>query len=99
MGWEDNAFPDADIAEDVGWLISYWRTTPCKAGCKGNYRLESRQFDHLVKAATREEALELFYGYVKERKNGRNLARKNHVLFLCKVDTMERISDVTGKIV
>ena len=99
MSWEDNDFSDADKAEDVLWMIMYWRTVPCHSGCKGNYQMESRQFDHLVKAATREEALERFQSYVANRReSGFTLASKNHCLFLCKVDTMVRISDETGVI-
>ena len=100
MSWDDSTFPMADKAEEVEWMIMYWRTVPCTTGCKGDYQLESRQFDHLVKGATREEALERFNSYVENRrKAGKMINRKNHVLFLCRVDSMARISDVTGEIV
>lgn len=99
MGWKDNIFVDAADPNDVGWLISYWRIVPCKS-CKSNYRLESRQFDHLIKAATREEALEKFNKYVTQKKlSGKQNSIKGLTLFLSKVDTVARISSNTGEII
>jgi hypothetical protein len=100
MTWEDNTFPDADKAEEVEWVIFYWRVTRCEGGCRGNYQLESRQFDHLVKATSREEALKRFQVYVdNKREAGKNSDVKNLVLFLARVDTMVRISDEAGDMV
>ena len=99
MGWEDNIFPTADDPDDVGWLISYWRIRPCSS-CNFDYQLESRQFAHLVKAATRKEALAKFAEYVAQKKrSGKMKNIKGLTLFLSKVDTVERISDETGEIV
>lgn len=100
MGWQDNTFPTADDPNDVGWMIMYWRTVPCNASCKEDYRLESRQFAHLLKAATAKEAeIELAKFAADRRDAGINLHRKNHTLFLCKVHSLAHISDNTGKII
>ncbi len=100
MTWDNNQFPLADDPKRVGWLISYWRVVPCESGCAGNYRLESRQFDHLVKAATREEALTRFNEYVENRRaSGKSPSIKGLTLFLSRVDTIAVISDNTGEIV
>lgn len=101
MSWNDATFPNADDPNEVGWLISYWRIRPCYGGCgKQDYVLESRQFDHLVKAATRDEALAKFNVYVAQKRlSGKLSDLKGLVLFLSRVDTMVVISDVTGEIV
>ncbi len=92
-----------DDPTTVGWLISYWRQVPCSSGCEdggGTWILESRQFDHLIKAATRKEALERFEGYVEnKRASGKLAGRKGMTLFLSKVDTCTPISDDDGEII
>jgi len=99
MGWKDSTFPRADDPEDVGWLISYWRIVPCKS-CEGDYRLESRQFDHLVKAANRPEALLKFQMYVdQKRASGQMPSLKGLTLFLSRVDTVAVISDHSGVVI
>jgi len=104
MSWENNQFNEpGNVADDPGnvaWLISYWRTVPCSSGCRGNYQLQSRQFDHVVHGATREEALAKFQTYVdNQREGGFNAGLKNVTLFLSKIDTAVRISDHTGAII
>lgn len=97
MSWKDSIFPKADDPKDVGWLISYWRIRPCNS-CNDDYTLESRQFDHLIKAATRDEALKRFKEYVADRQLvGETPGIKGWTLFLSKVDTTVIISDFTGK--
>jgi len=99
MTWKDNTFSRADNPKEVQWLISYWRVVPCTS-CKGDYRLESRQFDHLLKAASRQEALAKFQMYVdQKRSSGKVAGRKGYTLFLSKVDTMVEICDNTGEII
>ncbi len=100
MGWADNTFPDADDANDVGWMVISWKTVPCRQGCKGDYALHSRQFDHLGIAATRKEAETLFNKYVDMHiANGKNVHRKNFTLFLTKVVEYRRISDNAGDMI
>ena len=104
MSWENNQFDEpgnvADDPGEVAWLISYWRTVPCVSGCHGDYQLQSRQFDHVVHGATREEALAKFQVYVENRREAGELPGiKNLTLFLSRVDTMVRISDSTGKLI
>lgn len=102
MGWDNSTFDKADDPLDVGWLISYWRITPCYTDCKEgeDYILQSRQFDHLVLAATREEAVAKFKAYVAQKKASGELSGiKGLVLFLSKVDTVVEISDFEGRIV
>lgn len=99
MGWEDSDFPHADDPQNVGWLISYWRITPCSSGCVEDYQLESRQFDHLVKAATPEQALEKFSKYVdQKRASGHIPDIKGLTLFLSRVEQVVVISDLTGAV-
>lgn len=100
--WEESKFPKADDPKDVGWLISYWRITPCYSECKPGegYRLQSRQFDHLVKAATREEALAKFNKYVENRREAGQISGiKGQTLFLSRVDTIATISNNKGEII
>ena len=100
--FKDGNFPLADNPNDVGWFITYWRTTPCYSGChpETDYKLESRQFQHLVKAATREEALAEFNHYVEQKKlSGEIPSIKGLTLFLSKIDTMVQISDNNGKMI
>ncbi len=100
MTWDDNTFPNADDSADVGWLISYWRTVPCESGCHGDYKLESRQFDHLVRAATREEAVAKFQTYVdQKRESGGGRGIKGLTLFLSKVELAVQILDDTGEVI
>jgi len=97
MSWKDSDFPRADNPEDVGWLISYWRITPCSEGCEGDYQLESRQFDHLVRAATPKQARAKFKLYVKQkRRSGEMPDIKGLTLFLSRVEEIAVISDNTG---
>ncbi len=100
MSWNDSTFPKADDPNDVGWLITYWRIVPC-SGCKeDDYMLQSRQFDHLVKAATRVQALEKFDEYVTQKRlSGKISDLKGLTLFLSKVDTVAVILDHTGEII
>jgi len=102
VGWKGNTFPKANDPAEVGWLISYWRIVPCYSDCKPeeDYVLQSRQFDHLLKAATRDEALAKFNAYVADKKaSGKCPDIKGLTLFLSKVDTVAVISDNAGEIV
>jgi hypothetical protein len=100
MSWEDNNFPDADDSNDVGWMVISWKTVPCRVGCKGNYALHSRQFDHLGIVATKKEADTLFKKYVDMHiTNGKNANRKNFTLFLTKVVDHVNISNNKGDMI
>ncbi len=97
--WDNNNFPKADDPNDVGWMISYWRITPC-SGCKQGYNLESRQFDHLEASATEAEAIIKFNEYVVAKKaSGKAVNIKGLTLFLTKVVRVEKISDNKGDII
>ncbi len=99
MGWDNNTFPKIDNPNDVGWLISYWRIMPCTS-CNDDYRLDSRQFDHLVKSATKEEALAKFNEYVAaKRRTGKLSSIKGLTLFLSKIESVVCISDNTGEMI
>ena len=108
-GWSTDEFPDADDPNDVGWLIGYWRIVPCyDAGTRRgtvdraneDYFLESRQFAHLIKAATKREAVAKFNEYVEQKKaSGKQKDIKGLTLFLSRVEVMTVISDRTGEIV
>lgn len=99
MSWDDNEFPDADDPMDVGWFISYWRTVPCSS-CNADYRLESRQFDHLVKAASRDQALAKFQTFVDQKtRSGKSGSIKGLTLFLSRVEAVVRILDNTGEVI
>jgi hypothetical protein len=99
MGWKDHTFPNADDPDDVEYMIMYWRTVECTSGCtKQDYRLESRQFDHLPKGVTFAQAQVLFNKYVQERRDtGDQTSRKGQTLFLCKVERVAHIHDNQGK--
>ena len=101
MGWKNGNFPVADDPDDVEYMIMYWRTVECTSGCtKQDYRLESRQFDHLPKGVTLEQAQILFDKYVEERRaTGDQAHRKSQTLFLCKVEQVAHIHDKNGKAV
>jgi hypothetical protein len=98
MTWENNTFPDADDPNDVQWIIMYWRTVKCTSGCtKQDYRLESRQFDHLPKGTTLAQARVLLKHYTDQRRaSGDQVNRKNQSLFLCKVMNVHHIHDNEG---
>lgn len=100
MAWADHVFPDAEDPNDVGWMISYWRITPKKCkGCKSDYALESRQFDHLGISATREEALAKLDFYINQKRtSGKAKSIKGLILFLTKVEKIVVISDKKGDI-
>lgn len=105
MGWQDNTFPDADDPNDVEYMIMYWRKvprTPCPTGNCGDqdYRLESRQFEHLPRGTTKKQAEEVFQYYVDQRRgSGDQTSRKGQVLFLCKVERVSHITDDAGKVI
>ena len=98
MGWDNGNFPDADDPKDVEYMIVYWRTVQCTSGCtEQDYRLESRQFDHLPLGTTFAQAQVLFNHYVQERRGtGKQDNRKNQSLFLCQVMRMAHIHDNNG---
>lgn len=99
MSWDDSNFPRADDPKKVRWLILYWRIVPCE-GCRDNYRLESRQFDHLDEPATREEAVAKLEEYARNRReSGKQPSIKGLTLFLAEVAETVVISDHTGEIV
>lgn len=102
MGWQDNNFPDADDPDDVEWMIISWKIVempPCDHCERGDYKLEARQFDHLPPGTTRPQALAILEAYKQAHKtSGFNPKRKNHLIFLTKVETYERVSDVGGGI-
>ena len=99
MTWTDNNFPDVEDPNDVGWMISYWRITPC-SGCKQSYNLESRQFDHLGVSATQGEAIAKLNLYVaQKRASGKIHDLKGLTLFLTKVVLVRKISDNKGDII
>ena len=100
MGWKDSQFDRADIADEVQWVFFYWRTVKCNDGCKGDYRLEQGQFDHIPASGTREEALERLKAYAENRREGGDTpGLKNHSLFLAKVDTVIHITDENGTLI
>ena len=100
MSWEDNVFEHADDPLTVSWFIEYWRITKCNVGCRGNYRLESRSFDHLAEGATEEEAQALFNKYVEQKRlSGEHSRMKGLTLFLTKVVAIAPIIDREGKAV
>ncbi len=94
--WDDNDF-DADDPVNVGWMISYWRITPCASGCKDGYKLESRQFDHLPISASKAEAIEKWEEYViQKRRTGETSDLKGLTIFLTQVIKVGIVSDNTG---
>lgn len=101
--WENNNFPDADDPDDVEWMLVSWKIVPkdhCEHCTRGDYGLRATQFDHLPPGTTRPQALAKLDEYKqKYRTNGFNPKRKNHVVFLCRVEAYERISDLAGGIV
>ncbi len=111
MSWNDNTFPDADDPLKVGWMIMYWRIVKrdCPGGCdpEHDYRLESRQFEHLDGVATQEEADAEFQRWVDQKREsekamvaeGRPGLIKGRTYFLCKVQACVQITDNTGAIV
>ena len=102
MGWDDNNFPTADDPDDVEYMIVYWRTVKCPTGnCGGrDYRLDSRQFDHLPKGTNLGQAQAKLQEYANNRRGrGDNPGRKNHSLFLCQVVRVTHINDHTGKVI
>jgi hypothetical protein len=102
MTWADSKFPDADDPDDVEYMIMYWRTVPCPTGnCAGkDYRLESRQFDHLPKGTSLGQAKQKLKEYSDNRKGrGDNPGRKNHSLFLCQVVEVAHINDHMGGVI
>ena len=100
MSWEDNVFDHADDPLEVEWFIEYWRVVKCETGCYGNYRLESRSFDHLIKGATEAEAVAKFEKYVEQKRaTGVVPDIKGMTLFLTKVVRVVPITDITGKAV
>ena len=99
MSWEDNDFPDADDGNNVEYMLVTWRTVECYSKCGGNYFLDSRQFEHLPKGATEEEARERLAFYEKMHLENSKGARKNHSIFLCKVVDVAQITDKTGKVI
>lgn len=97
--WDNNNFPKAENPDNVGWMIMYWRITPC-SGCKQSYNLESRQFDHLGITATKAEAIIKFNKYVADKKaSGKAVSLKGLTLFLTKVVMVKKILDNKGDII
>ena len=101
--WQDNNFPDADDPDDVEWMLVSWKIVelpPCDKCPRGNYSLEARQFDHLPPGTTLPQARAKLLEYQQMHKTtGHNPRRKNHVIFLCRVQEYERVSDIGGGIV
>jgi len=101
--WELNDFPTADDPDDVEWMLVSWKIVelePCDKCPRGNYALESRQFDHLPPGTTLPQARAKLLEYQAMHKtNGKRSNRKNHVIFLCRVQEYERVSDIGGEIV
>jgi len=102
MGWNDNTFPDADDPDDVEWMLVSWKIVPkkdCPACLRGDYGFASRQFDHLPPGTTLPQARAELERYKQMHKTrGVNAHRKGHVIFLCRVQEYERISDNAGGI-
>lgn len=102
MSWSDNVFPDADDPDDVEWMLVSWKIVPmedCPTCARGDYGLHSRQFDHLPPGTTLPQALAKLDEYKQmHRTAGQNPKRKSHVIFLCRVQAYERVSDLGGVI-
>jgi len=98
--FEDNNFPLADNPADVEWMICSWKIVKlpeCEHCIRGNYGLDSKQFDHMVIGTTRAQAVAKFREYVLMHKaNASGWKRKNHVIFLTKVIKYRRISKLNG---
>ena len=98
--WADNDFPDADDPDDVEYMLVSWKIVPledCPTCKRGDYGLESKQFDHLPPGTTLPQARAKLQEYKDMHKaRGHNPGRKGHVIFLCRVQEYERISDNSG---
>ena len=103
MGWDNNTFPDADTPDDVEWMLISWKIvkkSDCEHCLRGDYGLESRQFDHLGIASSRGEAQAMFQKYVNmHRTRGKNPSRKLYSLFLVEVIDKDHILDITGELI
>jgi hypothetical protein len=100
MSWDDNDFPDAVDPDDVEWMLVSWKIVPldeCDHCDRDDYGYESRQFDHLPPGTTLPQARAKLAEYKEmHRTRGHNPGRKNHIIFLCRVQEFERISDLGG---
>ena len=101
--FEDNNFPLADNPSTVRWMIVSWKIVKkpeCDHCIRGNYGLESRQFDHMIQGAVKADVVQKMKDYINMQKdNGSKPNVKGHVLFLTKVIAMKKISDQTGAII
>jgi len=101
MTWDNDTFPTADTPSGVGWMIVSWKIVKntCK-NCKRDYNIETRQFDHLPDTTTRAQAIAKLEEYKTMHVNHhRSDHRKNHTLFLCKVEAQRRITDRHGDLI
>jgi len=98
--WEDNNFPDAIDPDDVSYMLVSWKIVQkpeCDHCIRGNYGYETQQFDHLPPGTTRPQAIAKLEEYQQMHKTrGHNPTRKNHIIFLVKVEAFERVSDIGG---
>jgi hypothetical protein len=102
MSWADGDFPDADDPDDVEWMLVSWKIVQkpdCPTCLRGDYGFETQQFDHLPPGTTLPQARAKLQEYKDMHKTrGVNTSRKGHVIFLCRVQEYERISDNAGGI-